>query len=179
MQPAEPPLDEIQPTFTSTATSALNGLKWTNTYHSATLLHRLAVDGSVSTLEHRYKDLTPNIVNNSKCWWEHEWENGDRFTFTEVRWKHHPPSLLTIYLSRRPRSTLHVSVARLSLRSACCEQELLLICQQRAVLMADSSPHSTMLLLTQSIVMENSAALSLMPVPLLGWGGALFRGETR
>ena len=80
----EPPLDEIQPVFTK------DGV----TYHSATLLHRLAGDGSVSTLVSRFSELTADIVNNTKCW--REWTDGTRQT--EVRWKQlanlHPPSLI-------------------------------------------------------------------------------------
>ena len=67
-------MDEIQPVFT----------KNIYTYHSATLLHRLAADGSVSTLERRFNELTPDIVNNTKCWFEYE--NGSKYT--EVRQKH-------------------------------------------------------------------------------------------
>ena len=176
MQPGEPPLDEIQPVFTRTATDT-TGLKFTSTFHSATLLHRLALDGSVSTLlDQQIKELTPDIVNNSKCWVEEEYEDGRKFTWTEVSLKQVATHSLS--LSRCPRSTLHVALAILSLLSVCCEPELLLIHRQGGA-MADSPPHSTTLPLTQSIRMENSAGLSLMPEPLLGWGGALLRRETR
>ena len=83
MQPGEPPLDEIQPTFTATGTDAL-GNKGTYTYYSASLLHRLAFYGSVSTLERRSNELTPEMLNNTKCWSERIRE-GAVYTFTEVR----------------------------------------------------------------------------------------------
>ena len=42
--------------------------------------------------------MTPEIVNNTKCWWEKEYVDGDRFTYTEVRLKHlanqHPLALI-------------------------------------------------------------------------------------
>ena len=174
-----PPLDEIQPVFTGTATNIETGLKFTATYHSATLLHRLAYEGSVATLLDHHQIREPDIVNNSKCWFETE--DGDKFTWTEVSLKQVATQPLS--LSRSPRSTLHVSgailslhvaLAILSLLSVCCEPELLQIHRQGAA-MADSSPHSTTLLFTQTTVMGISHILSSMPVRQLDWGGALLR----
>ena len=167
MHPDTPPLDEIQPVFTRSITHAHTGVKFTSTYHSATLLHRLAVDGSVSTLLDHQQIKEPDIVNNSKCWVEEEYEDGRKFTYTEVSLKQVATHSLS--LSRCPRSSLHVALARLSLLSVCCEPELLQIHRQGAALpllaMADSTPHSTLLLLTQTLVMEHSHMLSSMPVP--------------
>ena len=183
VHPDMPPLDEIQPVFTGTATNIETGLKFTATYHSATLLHRLAYEGSVATLldHHQIREL--DIVNNSKCWFETEdgdkfteYEDGRKLTRTEVSLKQLANHSLS--LSRCPRSTLHVSGVRLSLLSVCCEPELLQIHRQGAA-MADSSPHSTTLLFTQTTVMGISHILSSMPVRQLDWGGALLRWETR
>ena len=176
MHPDTPPLDEIQPVFTRTGTNIETGLKSTTTYHSATLLHRLAIAGSVSTLLDHPQIKEPDIVNNSKCWYEREYEDGRKFTLTEVSLKQ--VASHSLLLSRCPRSSLHVALAILSLLSVCCEPELLQIHLQGGT-MADSTPHSAMLLLIQSIVMGHSHKLSSLPVPLLGWERALFSGETR
>ena len=176
-QPGEPPLDQFQPVFTRTSTGTINGLNLTSTYHSATLLHQLAIDGSVSTLERRIDELTPEILNNTKCWEEVELEDGTKVFLTEVRERHTCANLLLTInllshiLPRCPRSTLLVAMSRLSLRSPYSELERCLIWRQGGVKMADSPPHSSMLLLIPTTAVQSCAKPCLMLAPQLGWEG--------
>ena len=94
-QPGEPPLDQIQPVFTRSDTDIILGHKLTSTYLSAILLHKLACDGSISTLERRIDELTPEILNHTKYWEEIKLEHGRKVTLTKVRQPppHYPPAL--------------------------------------------------------------------------------------
>ena len=64
----------------------IHGLQTTRTVHSATLLHRIALERkSFSKLKGRLHELTPKLVNNTDCWVEEKREDGSTFIITQVR----------------------------------------------------------------------------------------------
>ena len=64
----------------------IHGLQTTRTVHSATLLHRIALDRKlVSKLKGRLHELTPELVNNTDCWVEEKSKDGSTFMITQVR----------------------------------------------------------------------------------------------
>ena len=81
-----PELNQIQPAFDVLFTNLHDGLQTTGTVHSATLLHRIAVESkSFPKLKGRLHELTPELVNNTDCWVEHKREDGSTFILTQVR----------------------------------------------------------------------------------------------
>ena len=92
-------LNQTLPAFDVIYTD-IHGLQTIRTVHSATLLHRIALDRKfVSKLKGRLHELTPELVNNTDCWVEHKREDGSTFILTQVRKKAKRPTHSKLYVA--------------------------------------------------------------------------------